>query len=298
MKLTVRHTTTYRYKKPVAFGEHRVMFRPHDSYDQRLLEASLVITPEPADLRWIHDVFGNSVAIARFDRQSDELRFDITIRLDHTPTNILDFTMADYAEAIPFSYGAEEMPDLMRTMERQYFDPDHVVDRWARQFLSPGQSSSTRDTLMAMTRSINAEFSYVRRNEMGTQDPATTLALRSGSCRDFALLMMEGVRSFGLAARFVSGYLYVPDTGRGIGGGATHAWVQVYLPGAGWVEFDPTNGIVGNLDLIRVAVARDPRQAVPLSGTWIGLPDDSLDMSVEVSVVADGEARALHERVG
>ena len=109
-----------------------------------------------------------------------------------------------------------------------------------------------------------------------------TLALGRGTCRDFALLMMEAVRCLGMAARFVSGYLYVPDKDgtTHFGGGSTHAWCQVYLPGAGWVEFDPTNGIVGNRDLIRVAVARDPRQAVPLSGTFSGSRSDSLGMDV------------------
>jgi transglutaminase-like putative cysteine protease len=113
-----------------------------------------------------------------------------------------------------------------------------------------------------------------------------------GSCRDFALLMMEAVRSLGLAARFVSGYLYVPsrDGPEHIGGGSTHAWCQVYLPGAGWVEFDPTNGIIGNRDLIRVAVARDPSQAIPLSGTYAGSPEDELGMKVQVNVVCEDAA--------
>jgi transglutaminase-like putative cysteine protease len=145
--------------------------------------------------------------------------------------------------------------------------------------------------LAAMTLAINRRFTYIARDEPGTQDPILTLQLGSGSCRDFALLMMEAVRSLGLAARFVSGYLYVPDKdepGR-VGGGATHAWLEVYLPGAGWMEFDPTNGIVGNRDLIRVAVVRDPRQAVPLSGSWRGNLSDFLGMSVEVSVTAAGD---------
>ena len=104
------------------------------------------------------------------------------------------------------------------------------------------------------------------------------------------LLMMEAVRSLGLAARFVSGYLYVAGIRRRerVGGGATHAWLEVYLPGAGWVEYDPTNGVVGNRDLIRVAVVRDPRQAVPLSGTWTGFPSDFLGMTVDVAVTPDG----------
>ena len=150
-----------------------------------------------------------------------------------------------------------------------------------------------------MTYAIKDRFTYIARDEPGTQDPLLTLQLGSGSCRDFALLMMEAVRSLGLAARFVSGYLFVPDKdgpGR-VGGGATHAWLEVYLPGAGWVEFDPTNGIVGNRDLIRVAVVRDPRQAVPLSGSWTGRASDLLGMTVEVGVTSEGETAPAPRRM-
>jgi transglutaminase-like putative cysteine protease len=289
--LTVRHVTTYRYRKPVRFGEHRMMLRPRDSYDQRLIEVSLDVNPEPESLHWVHDVFGNCVAIARFSGAAEELRFDSTIRLDHSPTNALDFELEDYARIYPFTYPADESPDLLRLVERLYLDPDRVVDRWARQFQRDEGPTATLDLLGTMTRAISNRFKYLRREEPGTQDPVATLQMGTGSCRDFALLMMEALRSLGLAARFVSGYLYVPakDGGR-IGGGATHAWLEVYLPGAGWMEFDPTNGIIGNRDLIRVAVVRDPRQAVPLSGTWTGDPSDLIGMDVEVGVTSDGIA--------
>jgi transglutaminase-like putative cysteine protease len=289
--LTVRHITAYRYKQPVAFGEHRMMLRPRDSYDQRLIEVRLDITPEPASLRWVHDVFGNCVAIARFSGRAADLRFDSTIRLDHSPTNALEFQIEDYASTYPFSYGSEESPDLLRSIERQYFDPGHEIDRWAHQFLRRQGPTATRELLAAMTLAIRERFTYVSRPEFGTQDPLETLKLGSGSCRDFAVLMMEAVRSLGLAARFVSGYLYVPGDGGGrVGGGATHAWLQVYVPGAGWLELDPTNGVVGNRDLIRVAVVRDARHAVPLSGTWTGFPSDYLGMDVTVSVTSERTA--------
>jgi len=184
------------------------------------------------------------------------------------------------------------MPDLLRSIERQYLDPEHEIDRWARQFLRHDGRTDTTEMLAVMTHAIRQELTYVAREESGIQDPVRTLRLGSGSCRDFAVLMMEAVRSLGLAAHFVSGYLYVPEGGsnRRVGGGATHAWLRVYLPGAGWVEFDPTNGIVGNHDLIRVAVVRDPRQAVPVSGTWTGFPSDALGMTVEVQVTCDTPA--------
>jgi transglutaminase-like putative cysteine protease len=292
--LTVRHVTTYSYRQPVSFSEHRMMFRPRDSYDQRLLDSALVIAPEPVSIRWVHDVFGNCVAFARFAGRAKELRFESTIRLEHTPSQAPDFQMEEYAESYPFTYGSEDMPDLLRSIERHAPDPQRDVNRWARQFLRRDGTTNTGTLLAAMTHAIRQNFTYVAREEKGTQDPAQTLRLGSGSCRDFALLMMEAVRSLGLAARFVSGYLYSPSrdassTGGGarrVGGGATHAWLQVYLPGAGWVEFDPTNGIVGNRDLIRVAVVRDPKQAVPLSGSWTGFPADYLGMTVEVAVSA------------
>ena len=284
--LSVRHVTTYDYHRPVRFGDHRIMFRPRDSYDQRLISSDLVITPAPRRIRWLHDVFGNCVAIASFVGEAEQLRFDSTIVLDHTPSNAPDYSIEDYARSYPFTYGSEEMPDLVRLIERQYLDPEHRVDTWVRRFLKPGRITDTGQLLMTMTYAIKESFTYTHRHERGTQDPLTTLNTSKGTCRDFAVLMMEAVRSLGLAARFVSGYLHVPAAAGGehVGGGNTHAWCQVYLPGAGWVEFDPTNGIVGNRDLIRVAVARDPRQAVPLSGTFFGAGEDYNGMTVSVDV--------------
>ncbi len=293
--LSVRHVTTYDYKRPVRFGDHRIMFRPRDSYDQRLISSDLVITPEPRRIRWLHDVFGNCVAIASFVGEAKQLRFDSSIVLDHTPSNAPDYSIEDYARTYPFAYGAEEMPDLVRLIERQYLDPDHRIDNWVKRFLKPGRMTDTGQLLMTMTYAIKEGFTYTHRLERGTQDPLTTLNTSKGTCRDFAVLMIEAVRSLRLAARFVSGYLHVPtnEDEAHLGGGNTHAWCQVYLPGAGWVEFDPTNGIVGNRDLIRVAVARDPRQALPLSGTYYGSTEDNLGMTVSVDVREMTAAAAL-----
>jgi len=293
--LTVRHVTTYRYRQPVAFGEHRLMLRPREGHDQRLFEAQLDITPEPVELRWLHDVFGNSVAVARFSGRARELRFESLVRLDHRPLNALDFAVEDYARTYPFSYGKDEMPDLARSIERHYADDDREVDRWARRLLRRDGPTGTLALLQDMTHAIKREFTYIPRHERGIQDPIRTLKLGSGTCRDFAVLMMEAARSLGLAARFVSGYLYSPwrDGETHVGGGSTHAWVRVYLPGSGWVEFDPTNGIVGNRDLIRVAVARDPAHALPLCGSWTGFPSDNLGMTVEVSVTAAERATLI-----
>ncbi|UHD45798.1 transglutaminase family protein [Aureimonas altamirensis] len=286
---SVRHLTTYRYARPVHFGEHRVLFRPRDSYDQRLLASSLVVEPEPSGVRWIHDVFGNCIALVQISRPAAALTFDARIRLDHTPQATPDFQINDEALSYPFAYDDEDAPDLALTIRRQYPDENDEVGRWARKFVSPAGHADTGTLLMTLCYAIRESFTYSRRIEAGTQPPAQTLRLQRGTCRDFALFMMEAVRSLGFAARFVTGYIYVADRdgSETLGGGSTHAWCQVYLPGAGWIEFDPTNGIVGNRDLIRVAVARDPRQAVPLSGSYKGLASDDLGMAVQVNVTTE-----------
>jgi transglutaminase-like putative cysteine protease len=282
----VRHLTVYRYSRPVTLGEHRMMFRPRDSYDQRLIEARLAIEPVPSDLRWLHDAFGNCVAVATFDTRATELRFESEIKLEHTPSRLPDLQIEPRVAAFPFSYDEDELPDLLPYISRRYPDSENEVRRWVNRFLRDGRPNETGALLMTLTAAIQESFAYIRRSEPGTQDPVLTLKLGHGSCRDLALLMMEAVRELGMAARFASGYLYVPsrDSETMRGGGATHAWCQIYLPGAGWVEFDPTNGMVGSNNLIRVAVTRDPKQAIPLSGTWYGKPEECLEMSVEVIV--------------
>jgi transglutaminase-like putative cysteine protease len=295
---SVRHTSVYRYARPVGFGEHRLMFRPRDSYDQHFLGATLMVDPEPSYVRWIHDVFGNCVALVGVSRRASELRFETHIRLDHTPQTAPDFQIDDEALTYPFDYGPDEIADLSRTIERHFADDDGEVARWARQFVNGGRRTDTGTLLMTMCYAIREGFTYARRSEAGIQPPAVTLHLRRGTCRDFALLMMEAVRSLGFAARFVTGYIYVPDRDgqTNLGGGSTHAWCQVYLPGAGWVEFDPTNGIVGNRDLIRVAVARDPRQAIPLSGTYHGSPSDDLGIFIQVNVTTEARDSTSGDR--
>lgn len=285
--INLSHVTTYRYRQKVAFGEHRMMVRPRESYDQHLLEAELHISPEPAEMRWLQDVFGNSVAVATFTKRAEELRIESRVKLVHAPAPPSSIAIEAYAQHYPFTYASEDMPDLLRSIERQHLDPMRKVDSWARGFLNPGGRTDTLEMLIAMTRAIKADFTYKSRSEKGTQSPLQTLEQRDGTCRDFAMLMIEAVRALGLAARFCSGYLYNTSQRTSfVGGGNTHAWVRVYLPGSGWIEFDPTNGIIGNTGLIRVAVARDIYQAVPISGTWSGFPGSFLGMSVSVDVDA------------
>jgi transglutaminase-like putative cysteine protease len=294
--LSINHKTVYHYRQPVTFNEHRAMFRPRDSHDLRVIDAQLTLSP-PGNVRWIHDVFSNSIAVITFEQAAEELRFESWIEIENYGLHEPSFPIRSDAATYPFRYDNDQVVDLLPTLQCHYPDPEGALSAWARQFVEPG-GIDTQELLVRITRAIKAQFEYQRRAIRGTQAPTETLALGSGTCRDFALLMIEAVRSLGMAARFVTGYLYDPSIDPSIdnaseglvGTGATHAWVQVYLPGAGWVEFDPTNGLVGGAHLIRVAVARDPRQAIPLYGSYRGYASDFIDMQVTVRVTA-GERR-------
>jgi transglutaminase-like putative cysteine protease len=290
--LRVTHRSEYRYRQPVVLGPHRLMCRPRDSHDLRLLDTGLIITPQPSELRWMHDVFGNSVAVAAFsDEPAAELKFESSFRAEHFPLPERTLVIDDYAATLPLSYSASDDVDLASSKARHYPDPEHKLDAWVKSLLDATQRNGTLDVLMAMIGAIKSEFAYVRREEVGVQSPVETLDLKTGSCRDFAVFMMDAVRFLGLAAQFVSGYLYdeaLIDAGGGlVGGGATHAWIQVYLPGVGWVEFDPTNALVGGRNLIRVAVAREAAQAAPLAGSFTGAAEDFLALHVAVEVTAE-----------
>ena len=193
--LTIRHTTEYAYRHPVSFGEHRIMMRPRESFDQRLVKAELHILPHPCELRWLHDVLGNSVAIALFDTRSTVLRVVSEMTLDHAPLDREQIDIEHYARRFPFTYASEDMPDLLRSIERQYLDVGRVVDTWASGFLSSNGPTDTLAMLTDMAGAIKRNFTYVPRHEKGTQTPIETLARRQGTCRDFAVLMIEAVRA-------------------------------------------------------------------------------------------------------
>jgi transglutaminase-like putative cysteine protease len=288
--LTVRHISTYRYAAPVALGDHWMMFRPRASHDLRLISTVLDITPRPKDIVWHHDVFDNSVAVASFKGKTRQLRFESTVTIEHFETPRPEYRLVPEARTFPFAYDADDRPNLELGLLRRY--PSQRDDDWAQSFVSRngqtqgGKPQGTMALLRAIVLGTRRQLVYSRRVERGTQTPEETLTRGTGTCRDFALLMIEAVRALGFAARFVSGYIFVPENvfSDTVGGGATHAWLQVYLPGAGWIDFDPTNNIIGNRNLIRVAVAWDPANALPLWGTFIGSAASFLGLEVTVNV--------------
>ena len=267
--LKVRHITRYRYAKPVRFGEHRMMLRPREDPDQKLLFERLSITPEPLALHIERDGLGNFMAIARFDGASNELCFDseLWVARQLEPPLI----------GVPLP-GLKPFPRVLAK--------DLNLNAWAGRFLDRREMAGL-PAIAAMTAHIHRTFTYRRRLEGRAQAPEHTLALRSGACRDFAVLICAAARTLGLKARFVSGYVHCPDPEGGpkrAGGGHTHAWAQVLTPEAGWVDFDATSGRVGPAGLIRLAVAEDPADIVTIEGVYHGAADDFLHMHVEVAV--------------
>lgn len=285
-KLKINHRTTYRYGEPVRLLPHRLMLRPRESHELRLLAMTLTVTP-PALVTWASDVSGNTVATATFETMVDTLTIDsaVELELDATPWPVFD--IAASAISYPFRYSDDEWTDLGALGTPQSPDPYGRVGAWARAFIY----SNPTDTL-SLLKDINAGtgtgISYVVREEEGTQTPVETLERRSGSCRDLAVLFIEAVRSLGFGARIVSGYLYNPDQQAAWAGGgrSTHAWAEVYVPGAGWITFDPTNRTVGGANLIPIAVGRDIRQVMPVSGSFVGMTNAFQGLWVEVSVTA------------
>lgn len=289
-RIKIVHRTEYTYRHPVGLLRHQLMVRPDDSHDLRLHEATLKVEPEPAAVRWKHDMFDNSICFLEWPEalRTDRLSIVSTLDITHHPDGqpLPHYSLDPGAEAFPFSYAQSEIPDLARLAERQMPDPDRKVDAWARRIVAAVGTADTLKVLEAMTHAIKEEFRYGARFEEGTQTAAQTVELGTGTCRDFAVLMMEALRSYGLATRFVTGYLYDDTSGTTRGGGSTHAWCGVYLPGAGWVEYDPTNGLLAGAKLIRVGATREAAQAIPISGGFVGSPDDPIGMHVDVSVNA------------
>jgi transglutaminase-like putative cysteine protease len=287
--LRIQHKTTYRFCRPVSLGPHRLMLRPRENRELRLVSSEIKISPA-ATVTYSQDVMGNSVAAAVFGGPSDILVIDsVTLLcLDAEPWPVFD--VAASAMIYPFQYADDERTDLGALLFQQYPDPAKRLQTWAWAFVG-GVQTDTLALLKDLCAGVSRWINYQSRDDEGVQSPIETLDRGWGSCRDFAVLFVEAARCLGFGARIVSGYLFVAEAAAiGSGdAGSTHAWAEVYLPGAGWVTFDPTNRRVGGFNLIPVAVARDIRQAMPVTGSFAGAPDAFFGMSVEVRVTPAAE---------
>jgi len=282
MDLHVRHVTRYQYAQPVVFGPHRLMLRPRDSFDLRILETELDIFPR-AELAWSHDVYGNPVALATFAEAADRLEITSSLVLRRYGSALFRKPAAAAVAFVPH-YSDGERIVLQPFITPASSDDDGSLANWLSGVL---QEPGDADSLSRLAEAIHGGFGYSVRYEEGTQSPAATLSLGAGSCRDLAWLFIEAVRRLGYAARFVTGYLHNAPGEAGSGRaalGLTHAWAEVYVPGDGWVEFDPTNALVADPHLVRVAVARVPLDASPVSGSFTGAPGAQIGLWVGVDV--------------
>lgn len=252
----------------------------------RLHKHELEVSPAAA-VSWAHDVTGNSVATATFLEPADALIVDsvatLTLDVERWPV----FDIAASASTYPFLLSEDEMTDLGGMRLQAYLDSTGELREWAQGFVAC-EGTDTLSLLKDISQGVAAQIVYEEREDESAQSPVQTLARGKGSCRDFAVLFVDAVRALGFGARIVSGYLYDPDrnlTGSS-GSGSTHAWAEVYLPGAGWIMFDPTNRSVGGFNLIPVAVARHIRQVMPVSGSFIGdiAAFKALDVCVTVTL--------------
>ena len=280
-RLQITHTTQYQYTETVTLLPHKLLLRPREGPELHIESSELLIQPRH-QLQWHRDVSDNAVAIATFTEPSNRLSIASHVRLQQYDSQPLNFLVEDYAVFFPFHYDVVERLDLEPYLTVLYSQDQPVMDTWLQQFWRTGQRVETYLLLEWINKAIATGFNYRQREEPGVQSPATTLAKRAGSCRDFAALFIEACRHLGLAARFVSGYQYSPTLAPGQG--STHAWSEVYLPGAGWKGFDSTSGDVVGDHHIAVAVSRHPELVPPVAGSFVAANAQSPAMQVTVQV--------------
>jgi transglutaminase-like putative cysteine protease len=279
-RIRIIHKTEYFYNQPVTFGPHRAMMRPREGHDAHIARARVHVEPK-AEVSWLRDVYDNSIAILTFDGKSDKLSIASEVDVDLYYDALNDWPISPYARSFPFQYPPEEQIDLMVYRLPSYPYDGSILHRWLRDLYQPGQVINTVELLSDLNTHIYRSFKYDSRDALGVQLPNETLTRGSGTCRDFAVFMMEAARYWGFGARFVTGYIQMAEGQHG----ATHAWTEIYIPGAGWRGFDPTNNKLVSSEHIPVAVSREQEKASPLSGSWEG-PSDAFDkMTVSVQVV-------------
>ena len=278
-RIKITHTTEYLYSSPVNFGPHLALVRPREGHDLHIESSLLTIEPK-ADVRWFRDIYGNSVAVINFHEPGQKLSIFSEVDVDIYEEPAVECAVDPYAQMYPFQYPPNEQIDIVPYRLPSYPQDGIAMHDWLRNVYVPGQSINTSEVLNHLNSQIFESFQYVRREEAGVQLPCQTLSLGSGSCRDFAVLMMEVARQLGFAARFVTGYIQLPEGEHG----ATHAWTEIYIPGAGWRGFDPTNNKIVGSEHVSVAVSREQENASPLSGSWSGPTDAFQRMNVSVQV--------------
>lgn len=291
MKLRIQHTTAHAYDWPVSFSNHALFLRPLDSHLRHVSRFEVKTMPESSQ-RWVRDAYGNLVLNCNFGlSESSTLRFETLIEMDLEEDNPFDFILESHATAYPFNYREPDLSSLKSYLAADVGKGAHKVLDWFYQAVpDPMAHADVVQFLSDLNAAVRRDISYVRRDEEGIQEPDTTIRLRSGSCRDMAVLFIAILRQIGFAARFCSGYLYDPPVGEGgehvynRALGSMHAWSEVYLPGAGWKGFDPTNGILANSFFIPCGVSHNPKFVEPIQGSYFSKQSVSSTMEVDLQI--------------
>jgi transglutaminase-like putative cysteine protease len=285
-QLKIKHLTTYEYSNAVEFLPHKLLLRPREGHDIRIESSRLEITPAHK-VKWHRDVNDNSVAVVNFLQPDARITFLSEVIIEHYEESPLDFLIEPSAVNFPFHYDATEGIDLMPYQMSIFPGDAKILREWMNPFWRLGQILETYVLLDSINKAIATQIEYQIREEPGVQSPTATLTKKSGSCRDMATLFIEACRLIGLAARFVSGYLHAPVSEAGYG--STHAWSEIYLPGAGWKGFDSTIGEVVGSQHIAVAVSRHPEAVPPIAGAFLGVLDILPTMKVKIEVTEISE---------
>lgn len=279
-RIRIFHLTEYRFSQPVELSEHTILLRPREGHDIRIASSRLNVSPGHT-VKWYRDIYGNSLGMLSLLKKSDHLRIESEVIIENYADQPLDFLVDHRAVTYPFPFEPEERLDLLPYRTHIWPNETKKLKEWISAYWLPGQSIETFALLDQMNRAIVAGFHYRMRETPGVQNPARTLALGSGSCRDFAAFFIEACRYLGFASRFVSGYLHNPGSTQH---GSTHAWSEVYLPGAGWIGFDNTSGLVTGPDHIATAVHRHPESVPPVAGSFVGPEGTGSELFVTVEV--------------
>ncbi len=284
-RLRIVHLTEYHYHEPVTFGPHEAMIRPREGHDLHIHSAKIEIEPEGA-VRWLRDIYGNSIVVITLAGPAKKFRLFSEVGVEIYDDDPHECLIDPAARSFPFQYGANEQMEIIPYRVPSYPHDGQAVRRWLAGIYEPGDLINTFELLKKLNTRIFEAFQYAHREETGVQIPCRTLELGSGSCRDFAVFMMEAARHLGFAARFVTGYILMGEGQHG----ATHAWTEIYIPGTGWRGFDPTNNKLAGFEHVSVAVAREHEKACPLAGSWEGPANAFERMVVSVQVVSEPPA--------
>lgn len=282
-RIKIDHNTTYSYSTQVKLGEHVLHLRPREGHDIRIESSGLKISPS-FDIRWRRDVYGNSVAHVWFSEPADRLEIASSVTVEQYEPAVVDrLPLTEDAERFPFSYPPMEQIDLVPCQTATFGQQGKLLEDWVAASYRDGDEVGTMELLGTLNLRVAKEIKYLVRNEPGVQPPDVTISRGAGSCRDMATLFIEACRRCGLASRFVSGYLVSSAAVEDVA--TTHAWAEIYLPGAGWRGFDSTSGQLVGADHIAVAVHRHPEAVPPVSGSFFGPIEPKPEMAVKVEVV-------------